>query len=170
MTCAVPKIVELEDSFSRPADTTNYGTSELVANSATAGLVEPLEFELNVGDGRGFEVVGARLQKSGTGVTGATFSIYLYKSFPTTAVGDNATYSTDVADFIGKITFPTMTAYTDDAQAVVHAGAVSGGFNAIAGYMGSSSIIYGLIRTEGAYTDEASAETFTATLVLKQYE
>ena len=169
MSCGTPTISVVEAEFTRPANTTNYDTTDLVANSTTAGLVEPMEFEVNTGYGRGFEVVGVKVRKSGTGVTGATFSIYLYVSSPVSAAGDGATFSTDAANFLGKITLPAMTAFTDDAQAVIYDGAFTGGYNAIKGYLRSTNIIYGLLRAEDNYTDEASAEEFTVSLTLKQY-
>lgn len=171
MSCGVT-FVEVSDSFSRPADTNNYADNDLVANSETAGSVEPLAFAIPVGNGRGFKIVGAKLQKSGVAVTGATFELHLFGSEPTSTAGDNAAFATttvDTANFLGTIAFPAMTAYTDDALAIIHSGAVTGGFNPIHGYLRSTDTIYGLIQCAAAYTDEASAETFTATLQIEQY-
>jgi hypothetical protein len=62
-----------------------------------------------------------------------------------------------------------MTAFTDDARTQVYVGDQTGGINPLFIYLSSTSNIYGLIVTAAAYTDEASAETFTATLIYKQY-
>ena len=97
------------DSFDRPADTNNYADNDLVANSVTAGSVTPLEFAIGTGDGRGIEIVGATLQKSGTAVTGATFEMYLFEQEPTTAVGDNVAFTSasfTTSGFLGIIVFP----------------------------------------------------------------
>ena len=153
------------DSFNRPADTTDYADNDLVANSTTAGNVTPLEFEIPVGNGRGLEIVGATLQKSGTGVTGATFELYLFSQAPETAVGDNAAFtpaSFSTSGFIGIIVFPTMSAFSDDARAIKYD-------ESLPVYLSSGDTIYGLLVTAAAYTDEASEETFTATIIFKQY-
>ena len=169
MAVGKPIITELTDSFTRPSDTNNYADNDLVANSTTAGSVTPMTFEVPVGNGRGIKIVGAKLQKSGIAVTGANFSLQLYAASPTVANGDNGAFSTNVASYIGAIVFPIMTAYTDDAQTVVYSGAVSGGFNPLYTYLRSTDTIYALVKCEEAYTDEASAEVFTATLIIEQY-
>lgn len=168
MSVGKPHVTETSASFSRPADTTTYAANDLIANSTTAGSVEPLAFAIGTGDGRGVKIVGAALQKSGIVVTLSSVILHLFKSEPIVANGDNGAFSTDVAGYIGKITFPVMTAFTDDAQATMDAGAVTGGFNALTTYLGATSTIYGLLQAVGAYVP-ASAETFTATLKIEQY-
>lgn len=171
--CTGTKLRSASDSFTRPADTLNYADNDLVANSTTAGSVEPLEFSIGTGEGRGIEILGASLQKSGTGVTGATFELHLFSIEPTTTAGDNAAYAftaSPVSGYLGTIVFPTMQAFSDDAHAIVNVGDQTGGINPIRVYLSSSSIIYGLIHCAAAYTDEASGETFTATIIYKQYD
>jgi hypothetical protein len=168
MTVGKPIVDQVSDSFSRPADTTSYSNQDLVANDVDAGDVNPLEFDISTGQGRGIRIVGARLQKSGTTTTNATFSLHLYTQEPTMGGGDNATFSTDASGFVGSITFPTMTAFTDDALAIVHTGPQSGGVNPLHTYLRAGSTLYGLLRAEAAYAP-ASAETFTATLTIEQY-
>jgi len=173
MACSGVHLRSASDSFTRPADTNNYSDNDLVANSTAAGSVEPLEFAIDTGEGRGIEIVGIKLQKSGTAVTGATFTVWLFASDPTSTAGDNVAFATttvDTAGFIGQVDLPAMEAYTDDAMAQIRAGAVSGGFNPFVTYLSSTSTIYGLIQAAAAYTDEASAETFTCTIFYKQYE
>ena len=169
MTIGKPNMAYVTDSFTRPSDTTAYADEDLVANDVDAGDVVPLEFAIGTGNGRGLSIVGARIQKSdGTDIANATFSLYLYASEPTCANGDNAAFSTDTANFIGAIDFPIMTAYTDDGLSVMHAGSVSGGFNALRTYLRSTSTIYGLLKAQAAYSP-ASAEEFTVSLIIEQY-
>lgn len=166
MTCSAVHLRSSSDSFNRPADTNDYADNDLVANSTTAGQVTPLEFSVTPGNGRGFEIIGATLQKSGAGVTGATFELYLFAQEPTTAVGDNAAFtpaSFTTSGFIGVVAFPAMTAFSDDARAVKYS-------ESLPVYLSADSTIYGLLVTAAAYTDEASEETFTATIIYKQYE
>ena len=164
MAFGKPIMNEVSDDFTRPADTTPYSDEDLVANSTTAGSVAPLVFSIPVGNGRGVKVVGARLQKSSASATNATFSLLLYRSSPVVANGDNLGFSTDTASFIGTVVFPTMTAFTDDALAVVDLGDV----DSIRVYLRATDTIYGLLKAEAAYTP-TSEETFTATLITEQY-
>ena len=173
MSCSGIHLRSSSDSFTRPSNTTNYSDNQLVANSTTAASVLPLSFTIDVEDGRGIEIVGIKLQKSGIAVTGATFTVWLFASSPTVTVGDGSTFATttvDTSGFIGQVDLSAMEAYTDDAMSTIRAGAVSGGFNPFVTYLSSTETIYGLIQTAAAYTDEASGETFTATIFYKQYE
>lgn len=163
-----PLYTQVSTSFDRPADTTAYADEDLVADSTTAVDVVPMSFTIPVQNGRGIRIVSAAIQKSDTSATNATFSLYLFAEEPVVANGDNGAFSTDVAGYIGVIDFPIMTAYTDDAKAVIQSGAVSGGFNAIHHYMRSTDTIYGLLKAQAAYTP-ASAETFTVYLTLEQF-
>jgi hypothetical protein len=157
------------DSFTRPSDTDAYQANDLIANDVDAGDVDPLEFAIGTGNGRGIRIVGARLQKSdGTDVANSAITLHLFASEPTVANGDNGALSTDTANKIGTIVFPTMTAYTDDALAVVHACAVTGGINPLFTYLRSTSTIYGLLMATAAYSP-ASAEVFTVSLIIEQY-
>ncbi len=167
MSFGKPVLKSTSATFDRPSDTTQYSANDLVANSTTAGSVSPLSFTIGTGEGRGIKIVGGKLQKSATTTTSSSMILHLYTSSPTVANGDNGAFSTDTAGYLGKITFPTMTAFTDDALATMDAGAVSGGFNAINAYLGSTSVIYGLLQAVATYTP-ASAETFTATLYIEQ--
>lgn len=173
MACGSPRIRTASASFTRPADTNNYADNDLVANSTSAGSVVPMEFAIGVGNGRGIRIVGATIQKSGVAVTGATFELWLFGTTPTSTAGDNAAFATtavDTAQHLGNFIFPAMAAYTNDARAMTYVGDQTGGQNPIFHYMSGESVIYGLLQTAAAYTDEASGETFTITLIYEQYE
>lgn len=163
-------IREYTDSFNRPADTNNYADNDLVANSVTAGSVEPLAFQLGTGNGKGASILSARLQKSGVAVTGATFELHLFKTSPTSTAGDNEAFATttvNTADFIGTIAFPAMAAYTNDALAIRKLGDGASDTMTNSFQVPANGVIYGLIQCGAAYTDEASGETFTATIVVE---
>ncbi len=104
-------------SVTRPNDTTAYAVGDLVANSTTAGSVVPLSFPLGNSYGIGqFRINRARLAKSGTGVTNATFRVHLYAASPSPANGDNGAWSTDQAGkWLGNIDVTSMLAFTDGA-------------------------------------------------------
>lgn len=142
------------DSFSRPANTTAYAAGDLVANSATAGSVTPLSW--NVGEGK---IVGVRISKSGTGVTGADIDLHLYDATPTVANGDNGAWSSNkAADYLGYVDMGTMVAHTD--------GAVKRTGLAPADQIYGSGVVYGLLEIQGTYTP-ASGETFTVVLEIE---
>lgn len=163
-----PVISQVSASFTRPADTTAYAQHDLVANSTTAGDVDPMQFVIAVGNGRGIKIVQAKVQKSGTTITNGTFDLHLFGTEPTVANGDNGALSVDTASFIGEIAFPLMTAYTDDGMAMAYSGSASGQFPEMHHRVTSSNVIYGLLQANAAYTP-ASAEVFTVTLTIEQY-
>lgn len=169
MTIGKPHMAYVTDSFTRPSDTTAYAANDLIANDVDAGDVEALEFAIGTGNGRGVKIVGARLVKTdASDVANSAITLHLYASDPTPANGDNGAWSTDIANYIGSIAFPTMTAFTDDALAVVHEGAISGGVNSLKTYLRSTDTIYGLLMATAAYSP-ASAEVFTVSLIVEQY-
>ena len=88
-------------SFTRPANTTQYTSGNLVANSATAASVVPMKFLVAVPTlcpGRLVYIRRARLQKSTTSATAATFRLHLYGTDPSAssgiANGDEGAWST----------------------------------------------------------------------------
>jgi len=149
-------------TFTRPADTTAYAAGDLVANSTTAGSVVAMSFANAArAAGKGGKIVGARLAKSGTGLTNASFRLHLFTSVPGTITnGDNSALSTSgVADYIGALDVVVDRAFTDGAFG--RSGApLSGNFLE---YVGATTTLYGLLEARGAYTP-ASGEVFTVTI------
>lgn len=156
-------IKKTSDSFTRPANTTAYADTDLVANSTTAGSVVPLTF--NVGRG-GIKIVGIRINKSDeTDVANATFTLHLFGSSPTVANGDNGTLSHDLSDKFGTAAMAIMTAATDEAFTVTNGGStvLPDGIY----WYSSSGVIYGLLEAKAAY-GPASGEVFTVTLIFER--
>ncbi|TXH13358.1 MAG: hypothetical protein E6R03_11485 [Hyphomicrobiaceae bacterium] len=141
-------------SFTRPNDTNAYAFGDLVANSTTAGSVLPMTFSLS-DNGRGGLIRRARIRKSGTSVSNASFRIHLYRTQSVTAAnGDNSAWSTDqVANYLGSIDVTADRAFTDGAQGV---GVPTNG----AEINFQSNMIYALIEARAAYTPSA-LEVFT---------
>ncbi len=147
-------------TFTRPADTTAYTSGDLAANSTTAGSVTPMEFSVASWAGGTGMIRRARIRKSGTGTSGASFRLHLYNASPTPANGDNAAFSTNqAAEYIGRLDITVDQAFTD--------GASGNGLPAIGSEinfdLASGLVIYGLLEARGAYTP-ASAEAFTVEL------
>lgn len=143
-------------TFTRPANTTQYSSGDLVANSTTAGSVVPIKF--NIGHGGGY-ITSINLSKSdGADVTGADFLIRFFTSSPTVANGDNGAISHDVAGIIGTLNFATMVSATDDAWA-----ALKVGDSPYLTGLYVPPVVFALIETDGTYTP-ASEETFTVAI------
>ena len=154
-------ILTPSDNFTRPANTTAYADGDLVANSTTAASVTALSLKVTEDRGNGFLVRRARLRKSGTTTTNASFRVHLYKTSPTTiSNGDNDAWSTSgVADYLGGINVTIDEAFTDGA----HGTGTPRNGNEIIAEIATSGTIYALIEATAAYTP-ASAEVFTLTL------
>src|SRR5262249_10950785 len=79
-------------TFTRPGNTTAYGSSDLVANSVTPASVVPMKFSLQRFMGKCLITAGT-LYTSTTTVTAANFLLNLFNASPTLAIGDNDVYS-----------------------------------------------------------------------------
>lgn len=150
-------------SFTRPADTTAYASGDAVANSTTAGSVVPLNFpNCSNGVGRSLQIRRVRINKSGTGVTNASFRLHLFNVLPGVGAGDNAAISitTGMARYLGQVDVTVGQAFGDGA-----AGQATTEMNCFP--VGGASNLYGLLEARGAYTP-ASAEIFTISLEIAQ--
>lgn len=157
-------------TLTRPADTSAYASGDLVANSVTAGSVVPLNFSAARVNGETGVIVGARLQKSGTGVTNAAFRLHLFTIIPTwTASGDNSAMSANTQalakGYLGFIDIPAMIGFQDCAWGT----GVPDNFRSSLPFAAAaeSQLVYGVLEARGAYTP-VSAEVFTAALMVLQ--
>lgn len=151
-------------NFTRPSDTTQYATGDLVANSTTAGSVVPMT--LTVGRGSsGAAATGmirrVKLRKSGTSITAAQFRLHLYRVSPTVSNGDNAAWlSNQVAEYAGAFDVTCDRAFTDGAAGI--------GVPVTGGELNfTAQTYYGLIEARAAYTP-ANGEVFTVELEVVQ--
>lgn len=149
------------DNFTRPADTTQYASGDLVANSTTAGSVTPGTLTVaRIAGGSGM-LRRIKLHKSGTSVTSASFRVHFFRSAPSTITnGDNGVFSVSgVADYIGAFDVTLDRAFTD--------GACGFGTPIVGTEMSfklaSGTTLRYLIEARGTYTP-ANAEVFTVTM------
>lgn len=150
-------------NFTRPADTTAYGSGDLVANSTTAGSVTPLSFTLNNNVGGPICIRRARITKSDTDVANATFRIHLFTASPTVSNGDNgALVPNQQAAYLGYIELTTSQAFAAAAGGWATAAANAELF----GNVGASATLYGLLEARGAYTP-ATEEVFTVLIEIQ---
>lgn len=159
-------------TFECPAGTPTYSTNDLVANSATAADVEPLVFaNAAIGSGGGFIVTRARLKKTNTTVTNASFRLHLYGSDPSEdsgiVNGDEGAWQTNESDYIGWIDIDLSGAsgkvFSDCSKGFGSPDDDVG--REMAEKLASGSSVYGLLQVLAGYTRTASEE-FTVTLEL----
>lgn len=141
-------------TFTRPANTTQYASGDLVANNATAASVVALAFSFAGGDRL---IRRAHITKSATGVTSASFRLHLYSTEPEPVNGDNGAWSTPAAGWLGAIDVTVDTVFSDGARGV---GAPNSGTEI---NVSNNGTLYGLLEARATYTP-ASAETFTVEL------
>lgn len=153
-------------SFTRPADTTAYASGDLVANDTTAANVVSMSFAAAQGSGGPVTIRRARIKKSGTSTTNASFRLHLFRTDPVAlssgiANGDNGVFSTkNVAEYLGAFDITVGQAFVDGAAGI---GVPNNGTDVTTVTPNGATTIYGLLEARAAYTP-ANAEVFTVQL------
>jgi hypothetical protein len=155
-------------TFTRPANTTPYASSQIVANSVTASSVTPLTFAVSRVNDSSVRIRRARMKKSGTSITNASFRLHLYKLNPTLSLGvangDGGTWLTTESDYLGAIDITMDKAFSDASKGI---GTPNNGTEMDLIPSPGTQNIFGLLEARGAYTP-VSAEVFTVTLEVDQ--
>jgi hypothetical protein len=151
-------------SFTRPANTTAYAVGALVANSTAAGSVAPLACAVaRKVAGTGL-IRRARLSSSNAAAVGASFRIHLFKTAPTSTVGDGGVFAGAVnglaAIHLGYFDVTLDRSFSDGAKGV---GAPAVGTEIVFDAAAGSQSIYALVEARSAYVP-ASGETLTVAL------
>jgi hypothetical protein len=160
------QIIQCSSSFTRPNDTNQYTSGDLVSNSTSNTSVTPLTFSISYG--RGLELHRVELIRSSTTVTDAQFRLHLYKDSPTAANGDNSAWSTTVSGYQGFVDIDGQTpAFTDDSRAygVPVSNSVFAPMLILTDF---DRLVYGLLEARDTYTPTAQ-EVFTVRLIGKAY-
>lgn len=158
-------------TVTRPADTTAYGSGDLIANSTTAGDVTAMSFTAALSGDGAIKIRRARVYKDDDDVTNATFRLHLFDADPTGTAptnGDNGAIAlTGVTDnSLGAFDLAMTT--TPDIHTDGNVGfAVPITGSEINVLMSSNQTIYGLLEARAAYTP-ASGEVFTVVLEVWQ--
>jgi hypothetical protein len=147
-------------NFTTPSGTTAYSSSQLIANSASAGSVTPLSFSAcRVNGGTGM-VRRVRIKTTDTGFAGQSVTLYLYRDSPTATNGDHATWLTTESNYLGAVAVTLDKHFSDYEKGIgVPVSGSEINFNCASG----SSNIYGLVVAAGAITPQG-AKVITATL------
>lgn len=151
-------------TITRPSNTTQYASGDLVANSETAGSVASITLAgatINPG-GRG-KVERLRLSFNDATLTNAQFRVHLFTTAPTTyANGDNSAFSANgAAGYLGSVDITVGQAFTDGACGFADCDI---SFVAKAG----GSDLYAALEARAAYTP-TSAEVFTLSAEIARY-
>lgn len=161
------QIISTSASFTRPANTTQYASGDLVANHATAGSVSPMTFVLPYASN--VKLWRVSLLRSSTTVTDAQFRLHLYTDSPTVTNGDNGAWVSIVSGYQGYIDIDGQNqAFSDDSKAfgVYVNNSVFAPMLIVAD---RDRKIYGLLEARDTYTP-ASEEVFTVTLTGEAYQ
>ncbi|MCX5478441.1 hypothetical protein OSH08_05465 [Kaistia geumhonensis] len=155
-------------TLTRPADTAVYATGDLIANSTTAGSVAPMALAV----ARTNDVTGmvrkVRLATSNAAWANNTVRVHLFRSVPTSAVGDNGAFSGAVNGIasvhLGYFDVTFDVAFSDGAKGE---GAPNAGSEINFEPAAGTANIYALLEVRGAYTP-ASGQTFALALEVLQ--
>jgi hypothetical protein len=147
------RVVAVEATFIRPANTTAYASGDLVANNVTAGSVTALSLGIARVAAGGVSIRRVRLRKSSTGVTNAAFRVHFYTAAPTATNGDNGVWlTTGAAGYLGSVDVTMDRAFSDGAAGLA---ALSPDINI---RLASGTDIFALLEARAAYTP-VSGET-----------
>lgn len=155
--------MSLTSNFTRPANTTAYTSGDLIANNTTAASVTPLSWE--IGQRGPWFIRRARVKKSDTSTTNASFRLHLYESSPTCTNGDNGAWLTTHSNYLGSVDITVDKAFSDSAGGE---GVPATGADILITNLTGSQVktIYGVLEARAAYTP-GNAEVFT--VVIEQY-
>jgi hypothetical protein len=159
-------IVPVGATFTTPAGTVAYSAGQLIANSATAGSVVPLQFSACLAAGGAGGYVGVRVKTTDTGFAGKKVVVKLHKLQPTYSNGDHAAWLTTESDGLPPISVTLSEHYADFEKgfgAPDNNGTANGrslvAFDCNAG----SQVIYGELVAGEAITPQGG-KAFTVTL------
>lgn len=156
-------VVVTAPTMVRPADTTLYSTGDLVANSTTAGSVVPLEFDVGGGSGM-VRKIRIRTNRTSGGTTSAVFRVYLFRTAPTVAGGDNAAFNPgNAANFIDAMDVVLNEQFSDGAANSSNGAAGEINYSLPSG----STKLFGLVRAGAGYTPASAEQISVAIEVLK---
>ena len=146
-------------TLTRPADTTAYAASDLVAsNTVAASVVVPSVTVARIAAGSG--LIRSSLLRSNhtTGLDAINFTVDLWTAAPTFTNGDNGAYAvaTNGDKWLGSMS-GTFRQFADQAVAMC---AVDGGLPEIAFKLASGTDVLWTLRANAAFTPQ-SAKTFT---------
>jgi hypothetical protein len=164
-------LITVSASFTRPADATVYATGDLVANSATAGSVTPVELVgATRAAGEAIRIERVALRKSAPGLGNAAFRVHLFREAPIVNVGDNGPFNvsgllalTEIEGHVGYADVTLEQAAVVGARGVGLPSTGSGITCDSGGGTGHEPSLWALVEARGAYAP-VPGEVFVVTL------
>lgn len=98
----MPQLYPITFSLTRPNDTVQYTSGDLIANDTAAGNVVPMSATMPLS--RGFNLQNIILTKSSPTTTMAYFRVHFYTESPTVQNGDNGAWYTTSSGHLGDLT------------------------------------------------------------------
>jgi|WetSurMetagenome_2_1015567.scaffolds.fasta_scaffold175314_2 hypothetical protein len=168
-TTAIARIPVVDAvAFARPNDPNAYTAGDAVANSTTAGSVNPVSFTVSDTNDAPVALRSATLAINGTaaGTANASFRLHLFRNSPTATAGDNApfTYPAIASEYLGSLSGQALL-FSDGSVATLYPD--GSGQDILCRPTSGGRTIYGLLQTLTAFTPAASA---TKTLTLKGFQ
>ena len=162
------RYLKVSNSITRPNNATQYGDTDLVAQSETAGSCTPFKFKIGTG---GFSIKRMTLSKSDSDVTAAEFTLHFYDTdtAPITSAGDNAAWTkvaSAIDGYMGEVDVVAMTAGSDDDSVQTYPGD-TGYAVEFHGYSANGTI-YAWVVNDSTYTPLAN-EVFTLELIVESH-
>jgi hypothetical protein len=152
--------------FTTTSATTAWASGQVIGDSATAGSVTKMQFQVcRVAAGTGM-IRRARIKiASDTGFAGQPVVLYLYRDSPTLTNGDRGTWLTTDSNYIGKIPVTLNNHFSDYEKGIGLPTDSSSNVTEINYDCASSSqVIYGLLVAGGAITPQAGSKAVTVVL------
>lgn len=162
MSVAIRPII-IGSTFTTPAGVSAYASGDLIANSATANLVNPMAFKLANGIWAPGYIRKARVKTPDTGAASVSVRLHLYKFSPTPSNGDNGVWLTGESTWLGSLT-GTMDKHFTDMEKGELVPDVGSEIYVDANPATKDEHIYGLLEARGALTPQGAKE-WTVTLL-----
>lgn len=146
-------------SFTRPAATGTYDANDGVTDSAST----PSSFQFqNIArvDSGSFLIISARMVKSHTNTTNATFRLWLYKSTPSNIPNDGAAFQIAWAERTNRFAYIDFDTAIAGSNCVSYYGSFPDSKSTIPCKLPTDTSINGILQVKGAYAPGASEQFF----------
>jgi hypothetical protein len=157
-------VPQLPSPYQRPADTNNYAAGDLIANSATAGSVVPMNFEVARVEGGTGSIRRARIFSSALTDINAAVRLHLFRNSPVVANGDSGAFSVNglTALYMGALEGTLDSLFSDGVGGIavprlggeINFHTLSATTNPV---VAGSKLIYGLLEARSAITVTSGA-------------
>lgn len=148
----------------------NYAAEDVLSESAAAGTAWTFA-AIAAGNGWPGRIIKAQAICETTALT-PRLTLFLFKAAPTSNLNDNvantALLHADLANYVGRIDFPTMADIGGDSEAIVTP-STAGNLPLDFECADDADDLYGVLVTKDAITGETATDDMTIILTAEQY-